>query len=31
MKTWGVIGIIAFVAVLVWVYEANPGNIFQRS
>jgi hypothetical protein len=31
MKTGGVIIVILLLAGLYWVYEANPGNIFQRS
>lgn len=31
MKLGGWLVIIAVIAVLYWVYEANPGNIFQRS
>ena len=31
MKTESIIIIILVLAGLYWVYEANPGNIFQRS
>jgi hypothetical protein len=29
-STLHVVGIIFFVSALVWVYEANPYNVFQR-
>lgn len=30
MKTTSLIAVLAFAFVLVWLYEANPMNIFQR-